>query len=69
MGLFRDSEPIIQMKHNMAKNPNGWRRTSECLHAWPEIWTRHYQEQIQLAVREGSLRYRRNLTSVKVTSA
>ena len=22
MELFRDNEPIIQMKHNMAKNPN-----------------------------------------------
>ena len=22
MGLFRDNEPIIQTKHNMAKNPN-----------------------------------------------
>ena len=22
MGLFRDNEPIIQMAHNMAKNPN-----------------------------------------------
>ena len=24
MGLFRDNEPIIPMKHNMAKNPNEW---------------------------------------------
>ena len=22
MGLFRDNEPLIQMKYNMAKNPN-----------------------------------------------
>ena len=28
MGLFRDNEPIIQTKHNMAKNPN-WQEANQ----------------------------------------
>ena len=34
MGLFRDNEPIIQTKYNMAKNPN-WQEAN-----WLAIYKR-----------------------------
>ena len=44
--LNLSNEPIIQMKHNIAKQ---W----AILQAWPRIWTQDYREQIQLAVGAG----------------
>ena len=46
---------IIKMEHNKVKNPSCYKANQlAILKAWPRIWARHHQKQIQLtAVRAG----------------